>query len=87
MALPSMTRSTGRSNGFADSAVLPILFTGELPSNRPLIPSIMERSASAAARVKISQLTASPTSSHPDYEMDGQSSRRDGQDRYSLAPL
>ena len=54
-----MTSSTGASNCFANSAVLLISFTGELPSNSPIIPSIMERSASAEARVKISRLTAS----------------------------
>ena len=59
MALPSITSNTGATSCFASSAVLPISFTGELPSNSPIIPSIMERSASAEARVKISRLTAS----------------------------
>ena len=82
MALPSMTRSTGASNCFANSAVLPISFTGELPSNRPIIPSIMERSASASgSRKDVAIDGLSQTSSHPNCETDAQSPRYGDQDR------
>jgi hypothetical protein len=64
MALPSITSNTGAFNCLANSAVLPFSCTGELPSNNPIIPSMMETSASAEARVKMARFTSSP-SIHP----------------------
>ncbi len=46
-ALPSITSSTGASNCFASSAVLPNSLTGELPSKSPIMPSTIEKSGPA----------------------------------------
>ena len=61
MALPSITSSTGACSSLASSAVLPVSLTGELPSNRPMTPSMIETSASAAARRNTCRQTAGPS--------------------------
>jgi hypothetical protein len=64
MALPSITNNTGAFSCFANSAVLPLSCVDELPSKSPIIPSMIDRSASADARANIPRFTASP-SIHP----------------------
>jgi len=46
------------------SGVLPVSSVAELPSNNPIMPSTIERSASAAARAKMSRFSDAP-SIHP----------------------